>query len=85
MPTGSLPTPCTWQLHRNRIGIKGNFFKKIDYEVERELTEQELTDKFVRLAALSPLKVDSAAIVQAISQLETSRSLRELSRVLRSA
>jgi phosphate-selective porin OprO/OprP len=41
----ALPTPCTFQLHRNRIGIKGTIFKKIDYEIERELTEQELSDK----------------------------------------
>ena len=34
-----------FQLHRGRVGIKGNFFKKIDYEVERELTEHELSDK----------------------------------------
>jgi phosphate-selective porin OprO/OprP len=34
----------TFELHRNRIGIEGNLFKHIEYEVERELTEQELTD-----------------------------------------
>lgn len=48
-PGQALPTPCTWQLHRNRIGIKGNFFKKLEYEVERELTEQELSDKDILL------------------------------------
>jgi phosphate-selective porin OprO/OprP len=41
----ALPTTCLFQLHRNRVGIKGNFFNKIDYEVERELTEHELSDK----------------------------------------
>jgi phosphate-selective porin OprO/OprP len=44
-PGQGLPKPCVWQLHRNRVGVKGNFFKKIDYEAERELTEQELSDK----------------------------------------
>lgn len=48
-------------------------------------SEQELTDKFMRLAALSPLKVNAAAIVQAVRQLDTRASLRELSRVLRPA
>src|SRR5436305_7608551 len=28
----ALPTPCTFQLHRNRVGVKGTLFKKIDYE-----------------------------------------------------
>lgn len=41
----ALPGTCLFQLHRNRVGIKGSVFKKIEYEVERELTEQELTDK----------------------------------------
>lgn len=31
-----------WDFHRNRIGIQGHLFKKIEYEVERELTEKEL-------------------------------------------
>jgi phosphate-selective porin len=44
-PNQALPTSCMFQLHRNRIGIKGTIFKKIEYEVERELTEQELSDK----------------------------------------
>ena len=44
-PNQTLPTPCTWELHRNRIGIQGHLFKHIEYEVERELTEQELTEK----------------------------------------
>jgi len=34
-----------WELHRNRVGIQGHLFKKIEYEVERELTEKELTEK----------------------------------------
>ena len=42
-------------------------------------------NKFMRLAALSPLKVDGTAIVQTIRQLETRVSLLELSRVLRAA
>jgi phosphate-selective porin OprO/OprP len=33
-----------WELHRNRVGIQGHLFKKIEYEVERELTEKELTE-----------------------------------------
>ena len=38
-----------WEMHRNRIGIKGRVFKHIQYEIERELTEKELTDKDVAL------------------------------------
>jgi phosphate-selective porin OprO/OprP len=34
-----------WELHRNRVGLQGHLFKKIEYEVERELTEKELTEK----------------------------------------
>ena len=45
----ALPTPCVFQLHRNRVGIKGTLFKKIDFEIERELTEQELSDKDILL------------------------------------
>jgi phosphate-selective porin OprO/OprP len=44
-PNEVLPRTCAWELHRNRIGISGHLFKKIEYEVERELTEQELTDR----------------------------------------
>jgi len=40
---------ATWELHRNRIGIKGNIYKKIEYEVEYELTEKELTERDVLL------------------------------------
>jgi phosphate-selective porin len=38
-----------WELHRNRVGIKGNVYKNIEYEVEYELTEKELTDHDVVL------------------------------------
>jgi 2-methylcitrate dehydratase PrpD len=48
-------------------------------------SEHELAAKFLRLAALSPLKVDSAAIIDTIELLDTRVSLRELGRVLRSA
>ena len=40
---------ATWELHRNRVGIKGNIYKKIEYEVEYELTEKELTERDVLL------------------------------------
>ena len=49
-PNQTLPSACMFQLHRNRVGIQGSFFKKIDYEVERELTEQELSEKDILLA-----------------------------------
>jgi phosphate-selective porin OprO and OprP len=39
----------TWELHRNRFGVQGRLFKQIEYEVEREFTEKELTDKDVLL------------------------------------
>jgi phosphate-selective porin OprO and OprP len=42
-----------WEFHRNRIGIQGNLFKHIEYEVERELTEHELTEKDI-LLGLTP-------------------------------
>jgi phosphate-selective porin OprO/OprP len=35
----------TWELHRNRIGIKGNVYKNLEYEVEYELTERELAER----------------------------------------
>ena len=41
----ALPKTCAWELHRNRVGIEGYVFKRIEYEVERELTEQELSEK----------------------------------------
>jgi len=41
----ALPTPCLFQLHRNRIGIEGTVASVFEYEIERELTEQELSDR----------------------------------------
>src|SRR6185436_15857288 len=38
----------TFEFHRNRIGIQGNLFKYIEFEVERELTENELTEEDVQ-------------------------------------
>jgi phosphate-selective porin OprO and OprP len=38
-----------WELHRSRVGIQGHLFKRIEYEVERELNEKELTDKDLEL------------------------------------
>lgn len=35
----------TWEFHRNRFGIKGFFTKHVEYEIEHEFTEHELTDK----------------------------------------
>ena len=52
-PSTPLPSTCLWELHRNRVGIEGYFFKRIEYEAERELTEQELTDKDL-LAGYTP-------------------------------
>jgi 2-methylcitrate dehydratase PrpD len=46
-------------------------------------TEQELTDKIERLAALSVPAIDAAAIVRAASQLDTTRSVRDLTALLR--
>jgi phosphate-selective porin len=42
-----------WELHRNRVGVKGKVGKKIDFEIERELTEKELTEKDL-LLGLTP-------------------------------
>jgi phosphate-selective porin len=42
-----------WEFHRNRVGVKGKFGKKIDFEVEYELTEKELTEKDI-LLGLTP-------------------------------
>jgi phosphate-selective porin OprO and OprP len=42
-----------WELHRNRFGISGYLSKKIEYEVEREFTEKELTEKDI-LAGVTP-------------------------------
>ena len=43
------PDLPTWELHRSRVGIQGHLFKRIEYEVERELNEKELTDKDIVL------------------------------------
>lgn len=48
-----LPSTCPWQLHRSRVGIQGHFFKEIEYEVERELSEHELTEEDL-LRGLTP-------------------------------
>ena len=44
-PNSALPSTCFWELHRSRVGIQGYLFKRIEYEVERELTEQELSER----------------------------------------
>jgi phosphate-selective porin OprO/OprP len=38
-----------WEFHRNRFGIKGYVTKQIQYEVEHEFTEKELTEKDIEL------------------------------------
>ena len=43
----------TWEFHRNRFGIKGYVTKQIEYEVEHEFTENELTEKDVE-AGITP-------------------------------
>ncbi len=48
-------------------------------------SDEELAAKFTRLAALSPLKVDSAAIATAVHHLPDSASLRPLSNAFRAA
>jgi phosphate-selective porin OprO/OprP len=35
----------TFDLHRNRIGVQGHVFRRIEYEIERELTERELSER----------------------------------------
>jgi phosphate-selective porin OprO/OprP len=40
---------ATWELHRNRVGIKGNVYKHVEYEVEYELTEKELAEHDILL------------------------------------
>jgi hypothetical protein len=39
----------SWEFHRNRFGVQGHLFKQIEYEIEREFTEKELTDKDILL------------------------------------
>jgi 2-methylcitrate dehydratase PrpD len=48
-------------------------------------SDVELAAKFTRLAALSPLGVDSAAIARTVAQLRAAASLREFSHLLRAA
>ncbi len=48
-------------------------------------SDLELTAKFKRLAALAPLRVDSAAIARVVSHLQAVTSLRELSNLLHAA
>ena len=48
-------------------------------------SDVELTAKFIQLAALAPLRVDSAAIARTVGQLRSATSLRELSHLLRAA
>jgi len=38
-----------WEFHRNRVGLKGKVGRKIEFEIERELTEKELTGQDVQL------------------------------------
>ncbi|MGH9139657.1 MAG: OprO/OprP family phosphate-selective porin, partial [Vicinamibacterales bacterium] len=42
---GPIDGLAPWQFHRRRLGIKGYLFRHIEYEIEHEFTEQELTDK----------------------------------------
>ena len=42
-----------WELHRNRFGVQGTLFKHIDFEIEHEFTEQELTEKDIA-AGITP-------------------------------
>jgi 2-methylcitrate dehydratase PrpD len=46
-------------------------------------TDEELVAKFTRLVALSDSRVDARAVVDAVSRLDTSGSIQELTRVLR--
>lgn len=43
-----------WEMHRNRIGISGYVTKGMEYEVEYELTEKELTENDV-LEGVTPV------------------------------
>jgi len=43
----------TWEFHRNRFGIKGYITKHIEYEVEHEFTEHELSEKDIT-AGITP-------------------------------
>ena len=48
--TDATPTNCfvPWEMHRSRVGISGYATKKIEYEVEYELREKELTEKDIK-------------------------------------
>ena len=43
----------TWEFHRNRVGIKGYLTRHIEYEIEHEFTEHELTEKDIE-AGVTP-------------------------------
>lgn len=43
-----------FDLHRNRVGIKGNLFKHVQYEVKRELTEKEIDASTLEKCAIDP-------------------------------
>jgi phosphate-selective porin OprO and OprP len=43
----------TWEFHRNRFGIKGYLTRQIEYEVEHEFTEHELSEKDIT-AGITP-------------------------------
>jgi phosphate-selective porin OprO/OprP len=43
----------TWEFHRNRFGIKGYVTRHIEYEVEHEFTEHELSEKDIE-AGVTP-------------------------------
>ena len=47
-----------WELHRSRVGIQGHLFKRIEYQVERELNEKELTDKDIELGFTRDLALE---------------------------
>lgn len=34
----------TWELHRLRFGVEGELFRHIEFQIERELTEREISD-----------------------------------------
>jgi hypothetical protein len=42
-----------WEFHRNRFGVKGYVTKHIEYEIEHEFTEKELTEKDIE-AGVTP-------------------------------
>jgi phosphate-selective porin OprO and OprP len=52
-PYITVPPLDSWELHRLRFGIKGSVVKRIEYEVEHEFTEKELTEKDI-LSGITP-------------------------------